>query len=249
MKKIAVVTGGGSGIGQSAALELQKTGFNVYIVGRREEELLKTVKLSENSVVNIIPFPADITNSSEVNSLFQKIKNDFGRVDILFNNAGMGAPRVPIEDLKEEDWRKAVDVNLTGSFLCAQQAVRLMKEQNPMGGRIINNGSISAHAPRPDTIAYTATKHAITGLTKSLALDGRNFNITASQIDIGNADTAIGSRFKSGVPQANGEMMVEPVFESIDCGKAVAYIANLPKGTNILNLTIMASNMPFVGRG
>ena len=249
MKKIAVVTGGGSGIGQSAALELQKTGFNVYIVGRREEELLKTVKLSENSDVNIIPFPADITNSSEVNSLFQKIKNDFGRIDILFNNAGMGAPRVPIEDLKEEDWRKAVDVNLTGSFLCAQQAFRLMKEQNPMGGRIINNGSISAHAPRPDTIAYTATKHAITGLTKSLALDGRNFNITASQIDIGNADTAIGSRFKSGVPQANGEMMVEPVFESIDCGKAVAYIANLPKGTNILNLTIMASNMPFVGRG
>ncbi len=249
MNKIAVVTGGGSGIGQSAALELQKNGFNVYIVGRREEELLKTVKLSENSDVNIIPFPADITNSIEVNSLFQKIKNDFGRVDILFNNAGMGAPRVPIEDLKEEDWRKAVDVNLTGSFLCAQQAVRLMKEQNPMGGRIINNGSISAHAPRPNTIAYTATKHAITGLTKSLALDGRNFNITASQIDIGNADTAIGSRFKSGVPQANGEMMVEPVFESIDCGKAVAYIANLPKGTNILNLTIMASNMPFVGRG
>jgi NAD(P)-dependent dehydrogenase (short-subunit alcohol dehydrogenase family) len=249
MKKIAVVTGGGSGIGQAAALELQKSGFNIFIVGRREEELMKTVKLSEVSDYKIIPFPADITNSNDVKSLFSKIKNDFGRIDVLFNNAGMGAPRVPIEDLKEDDWRKVVDVNLTGSFLCAQQAVKLMKEQDPMGGRIINNGSISAHAPRPDTIAYTATKHAVTGLTKSLALDGRNFGITASQIDIGNADTAIGSRFKSGVPQANGEMMIEPVFESIDCGKAVAYIANLPKGTNILNLTIMASNMPFVGRG
>ena len=249
MKKIAVVTGGGSGIGQAAALELQKSGFNIFIVGRREEELMKTVKLSEVSDYKIIPFPADITNSNDVQSLFSKIKNDFGRIDVLFNNAGMGAPRVPIEDLKEDDWRKVVDVNLTGSFLCAQQAVKLMKEQEPMGGRIINNGSISAHAPRPDTIAYTATKHAVTGLTKSLALDGRNFGITASQIDIGNADTAIGSRFKSGVPQANGEMMIEPVFESIDCGKAVAYIANLPKGTNILNLTIMASNMPFVGRG
>jgi len=249
MKKIAVVTGGGSGIGQAAALELQKSGFNIFIVGRREEELMKTVKLSEVSDYKIIPFPADITNSNDVKSLFSKIKNDFGRIDVLFNNAGMGAPRVPIEDLKEDDWRKVVDVNLTGSFLCAQQAVKLMKEQEPMGGRIINNGSISAHAPRPDTIAYTATKHAVTGLTKSLALDGRNFGITASQIDIGNADTAIGSRFKSGVPQANGEMMIEPVFESIDCGKAVAYIANLPKGTNILNLTIMASNMPFVGRG
>ena len=249
MKKIAVVTGGGSGIGQAAALELQKSGFNIFIVGRREEELMKTVKLSEVSDYKIIPFPADITNSNDVKSLFSKIKNDFGRIDVLFNNAGMGAPRVPIEDLKEDDWRKVVDVNLTGSFLCAQQAVKLMKEQEPMGGRIINNGSISAHAPRPDTIAYTATKHAVTGLTKSLALDGRNFGITASQIDIGNADTAIGSRFKSGVPQANGEMMIEPVFESIDCGKAVAYIANLPKGTNILNLTIMASNMPLVGRG
>ena len=249
MKKIAVVTGGGTGIGQAAALELQKSGFNIFIVGRREEELMKTVKLSEVSDYKIIPFPADITNSNDVKSLFNKIKNDFGRVDVLFNNAGMGAPRVPIEDLKEDDWRKVVDVNLTGSFLCAQQAVKLMKEQVPMGGRIINNGSISAHAPRPDTIAYTATKHAVTGLTKSLALDGRNFGITASQIDIGNADTAIGSRFKAGVPQANGEMMIEPVFESIDCGKAVAYIANLPKGTNILNLTIMASNMPFVGRG
>ena len=161
----------------------------------------------------------------------------------------MGAPRVPIEDLKEEDWRKTVDVNLTGSFLCSQQAIKLMKHQSPQGGRIVNNGSVSAHSPRPDTIAYTATKHAVNGLTKSIALDGRNFNISCSQLDIGNADTAIGSRFKSGVPQANGEVMVEPVFEAEDCGKAVAYIASLPEGTNILNMTIMATNMPFVGRG
>ena len=192
--------------------------------------------LQEEYDCEVVTFTADIGQGEEIEPARALAKT-------------MGIKEIYIEDLKEEDWRKAVDVNLTGSFLCAQQAVRLMKEQNPMGGRIINNGSISAHAPRPDTIAYTATKHAITGLTKSLALDGRNFNITASQIDIGNADTAIGSRFKSGVPQANGEMMVEPVFESIDCGKAVAYIANLPKGTNILNLTIMASNMPFVGRG
>ena len=184
-----------------------------------------------------------------VKSLFKKIKERNGRIDLLFNNAGMGAPRVPIEDLSENDWRKTVDVNLTGSFLCAQQAIKLMKTQKPQGGRIINNGSVSAHSPRPDTIAYTATKHAVNGLTKSIALDGRNFNISCSQLDIGNADTAIGSRFKTGVPQANGQNMIEPVFEAKDCGKAIAYIASLPLGTNILNMTIMATNMPFVGRG
>ena len=185
----------------------------------------------------------------EVKSLFEKIKKNHSRIDLLFNNAGMGAPRVPIEELSENDWRKTVDVNLTGSFLCAQQAIKLMKTQKPQGGRIINNGSVSAHSPRPDTIAYTATKHAVNGLTKSIALDGRNFNISCSQLDIGNADTAIGSRFKTGVPQANGQNMIEPVFEAKDCGKAIAYIASLPLGTNILNMTIMATNMPFVGRG
>ncbi len=247
--RVALVTGGGSGIGRSAALELNKIDYTVYVVGRREEELIKTSSLATNNNHKIIPIKTDITIGSQVVALFDKIKSDYGRIDLLFNNAGMGAPRVPIEDLKEEDWRKTVDVNLTGSFLCSQQAIKLMKNQFPQGGRIVNNGSVSAHSPRPDTIAYTATKHAVNGLTKSIALDGRNFNISCSQLDIGNADTAIGSRFKSGVPQANGEVMVEPVFEAEDCGKAVAYIASLPEGTNILNMTIMATNMPFVGRG
>ena len=247
--RVALVKGGGSGIGRSAALELNKIDFTVYVVGRREEELIKTSSLATNNNHKIIPIKTDITIGSQVVALFDKIKSNHGRIDLLFNNAGIGAPRVPIEDLKEEDWRKTVDVNLTGSFLCSQQAIKLMKNQSPSGGRIVNNGSVSAHSPRPDTIAYTATKHAVNGLTKSIALDGRNFNISCSQLDIGNADTAIGSRFKSGVPQANGEVMVEPVFEAEDCGKAVAYIASLPEGTNILNMTIMATNMPFVGRG
>ncbi len=247
--RVALVTGGGTGIGRSAALELNKINFTVYVIGRRDEELIKTSSLATNNNHKIIPIKTDITVGSQVIALFDKIKSDHGRIDLLFNNAGMGAPRVPIEDLKEEDWRKTVDVNLTGSFLCSQQAIKLMKIQSPQGGRIVNNGSVSAHSPRPDTIAYTATKHAINGLTKSIALDGRNFKISCSQLDIGNADTAIGSRFKTGVPQANGEVMVEPVFEAEDCGKAVAYIANLPEGTNILNMTIMATNMPFVGRG
>ena len=218
-------------------------------IGRREKELKETSSLRTNKNFDIVPVTVDITKSDEVKSLFEKIKERNGRIDLLFNNAGMGAPRVPIEDLSENDWRKTVDVNLTGSFLCAQQAIKLMKTQKPQGGRIINNGSVSAHSPRPDTIAYTATKHAINGLTKSIALDGRNFNISCSQLDIGNADTAIGSRFKTGVPQANGQNMIEPVFEATDCGKAIAYIASLPLGTNILNMTIMATNMPFVGRG
>ena len=202
--RVALVTGGGSGIGRSAALELNKIDFTVYVVGRREEELIKTSSLATNNNHKIIPIKTDITIGSQVIALFDKIKSDHGRIDLLFNNAGMGAPRVPIEDLKEEDWRKTVDVNLTGSFLCSQQAIKLMKNQSPQGGRIVNNGSVSAHSPRPDTIAYTATKHAVNGLTKSIALDGRNFNISCSQLDIGNADTAIGSRFKSGVPEDKG---------------------------------------------
>ena len=247
--KIALITGGGSGIGRAAALELNKIDYLVYVVGRRNKELEETSSLKTNKSHDIIPVSVDITNGNQVISLFKKIKNDHGRIDLLFNNAGMGAPRVPIDELNEADWRNTVDVNLTGSFLCAQQAIKLMKIQNPQGGRIINNGSVSTHSPRPDTVAYTATKHAINGLTKSIALDGRNFNISCSQLDIGNADTAIGSRFKTGVPQANGQNMIEPVFEAEDCGKAIAYIASLPLGTNILNMTIMATNMPFVGRG
>ena len=247
--KIALVTGGATGIGRAAALELNKIDVEVYVIGRREKELKETSSLKTNNNFDIIPITVDITKGEEVKLLFEKIKKNHSRIDLLFNNAGMGAPRVPIEELSENDWRKTVDVNLTGSFLCAQQAIKLMKMQKPQGGRIINNGSVSAHSPRPDTIAYTATKHAVNGLTKSIALDGRNFNISCSQLDIGNADTALGSRFKTGVPQANGQNMTEPVFEAKDCGKAIAYIASLPLGTNILNMTIMATNMPFVGRG
>lgn len=247
--KVALVTGGGTGIGRSAALALQNDNFNVYICGRREEQLEETVSFSSADRPNIRTIVADVTDSTSIKSVFSEIENCYGRLDILFNNAGMGAPRVELDELTEEAWRQCVDVNLTGSFLCAQAAFKLMKSQSPQGGRIINNGSISAHSPRPNTIAYTATKHAITGMTKTIALDGRAYSIACSQLDIGNADTAIGNRFTKGVPQANGEIMVEPVIESDECGRAVAYMASLPLDTNILNMTIMATNMPFVGRG
>jgi len=247
--KVALVTGGGTGIGQASALALQKAGFQVVMTGRRLEPLEETARLGQVGQPGILGIAADVAQGKEVKRLFSEIESRFGRLDLLFNNAGMGAPRVPLEDLTEEDWRKVVDVNLTGSFLCAQAAFGLMKKQSPQGGRIINNGSISAHAPRPNTIAYTATKHAITGLTKSLALDGRPYKIAASQIDIGNADTAIGERFKAGVPQANGQVMVEPVIDARHCGEAIAYIAGLPLEANVLNMTLMATNMPFVGRG
>ncbi len=247
--RVALVTGGGTGIGRASALSLQKAGFQVVITGRRAEPLEQTAAMGVPDHPKIAVITSDVGQGKEVKRLFAEIETRFGRVDLLFNNAGMGAPRVPLEDLAEEDWRKVVDVNLTGSFLCAQAAFALMKKQSPQGGRIINNGSISAHAPRPNTIAYTATKHAITGLTKSLALDGRPYKIAASQIDIGNADTAIGERFKAGVPQANGEVMVEPVIDAAYCGDAVAYIAGLPLEANVLTMTLMATNMPFVGRG
>jgi NAD(P)-dependent dehydrogenase (short-subunit alcohol dehydrogenase family) len=248
-KKIALITGGGTGIGRASALSLQKAGFEVVVTGRRLEPLEETAQMGLPEHPKIHAIAADVAQGKEVRRLFSEIENRFGRLDLLFNNAGMGAPRVPLEDLAEEDWRRVVDVNLTGSFLCAQAAFGLMKKQSPQGGRIINNGSISAHAPRPNTIAYTATKHAITGLTKSLALDGRPYKIAASQIDIGNADTAIGERFKAGVPQANGQVMVEPVIDAAYCGEAIAYIAGLPLEANVLNMTLMATNMPFVGRG
>ena len=247
--KVALVTGGGTGIGRSTALALQNDNFNVFICGRREEQLEETVSFSSANRPNIRTIVADVTDSTSIKSVFSEIENCYGRLDILFNNAGMGAPRVELDELTEEAWRQCVDINLTGSFLCAQAAFKLMKSQSPQGGRIINNGSISAHSPRPNTIAYTATKHAITGMTKTIALDGRPYSIACSQLDIGNADTAIGNRFTKGVPQANGEIMVEPVIESDECGRAVAYMASLPLDTNILNMTIMATNMPFVGRG
>ena len=247
--KVALVTGGGTGIGRSSALHLQKSGFQVVITGRRQEPLSETIQLGSDAHPKIEAILADVSIGSSVKELFGEIERRYARLDVLFNNAGMGAPRVSIEDLSESDWRRAVDVNLTGSFLCAQAAFGLMKRQTPQGGRIINNGSISAHAPRPNTCAYTATKHAVTGLTKSLALDGRPFRIAASQIDIGNADTAIGERFKAGVPQANGDIMVEPVIDASYCGEAVAYMASLPLEANVLTMTLMATNMPFVGRG
>lgn len=248
-QRVALVTGGGTGIGRASAIALQKAGFQVVVSGRREQLLQETLAMGADEAVPMLAIAADVSQAASVKALFGQIESTFGRLDVLFNNAGMGAPRVSIEELTEEDWRRAVDVNLTGSFLCAQAAFALMKKQTPQGGRIINNGSISAHSPRPNTCAYTATKHAVTGLTKCLALDGRPFNIAASQIDIGNADTAIGARFKSGVPQANGQTMVEPVIEASTCGEAVVYMATLPPGANILNMTIMATNMPFVGRG
>ena len=191
----------------------------------------------------------DVADPDQVRALFARTREAFGRLDVLFNNAGIGAPRVAMEELALEDWKRTVDVNLTGCFLCAQEAIRIMKDQTPRGGRIINNGSISAHSPRPDTVAYTATKHAVTGLTKSIALDGRKHDIVCSQIDIGNADTPLAGRMKHGVPQANGEIMAEPVMDADHCGDAVAHIAGLPLDTNVLFMTIMATKMPFVGRG
>ena len=247
--KVALITGGGTGIGRSSALALQEIGFNVIICGRREGPLKETALLADPQHPKITVCTTDVSEGKSVGKLFNKILEDFGRLDVIFNNAGMGAPRVPFDALKENDWRRCVDVNLTGTFLCAQAAFKVMKEQKPQGGRIINNGSVSAHSPRPNTIAYTATKHAITGLTKSIALDGRAFNIACSQLDIGNADTAIGSRFKEGVPQATGEIKPEPVIDPDECGRVIAYMSQLPLNTNILNMTLMATNMPFVGRG
>jgi len=247
-RKVAIVTGGGTGIGRSSAIALRKNGFIVVICGRRKDRLEEVASLADddNPILFVV---TDVSDSNSVIELFNTVKERFGRLDILFNNAGMGAPRVPLDKLSELDWQKCVDVNLTGTYLCAQAAFKMMKEQKPQGGRIINNGSVSAHVPRPDTIAYTATKHAITGMTKSISLDGRAFNIACSQLDIGNTDTAIGERFKKGVPQAHGSVLVEPVIDPEECGKAVAYIASLPLGVNILNMTLMATNMPLVGRG
>ena len=248
--KVAIVTGGGSGIGRAAALALQGDGWNVVITGRRKEELDKTAAMAKAGGGKIVGVAADVGKPEDVKRLFAETKKAFGgRLDFLFNNAGMGAPPVPMEELSFEQWKAVVDVNLTGSFLCAQEAIKIMKEQSPKGGRIVNNGSISAHAPRPNSVAYTATKHAITGLTKCIALDGRKNDITCGQLDIGNADTAMGGRMKAGVPQANGTIAPEAVFDVEHCGSAIRYMASLPLDTNVLFMTIKASKMPFEGRG
>jgi len=221
----------------------------VVLAGRRKEELENTASMAKEGGGRMLVVPTDVSDANSVKALFAKTVETFGRLDVLFNNAGMGAPAVPMEDLPLETWQKVVDVNLTGSFLCAQEAIRIMKSQTPKGGRIINNGSISAHAPRPNSVAYTATKHAITGLTKSISLDGRAHDIACSQIDIGNADTPMGGRMKFGVPQANGTVAPEPVMDVEHVADAIVFIANLPLDANVQFMTIMATKMPFVGRG
>ncbi len=247
--KVALVTGAGSGIGRSAALALQRDGYSVVLAGRRKEELDKTAALAKDGGGRMLAVPTDVSDAASIKACFAAAVKEFGRLDVLFNNAGMGAPAVPMEDLSVEQWKQVVDVNLTGSFLCAQEAIRIMKSQTPKGGRIINNGSISAHAPRPNSVAYTATKHAITGLTKCISLDGRKNDIACGQIDIGNADTAMGGRMKAGVPQANGTVAPEAVMDVEEVGRAVAFMAGLPLDANVQFMTIMATKMPFVGRG
>lgn len=247
--RVAVITGAGTGIGRAAALALHKDGFHVVLAGRRKEPLDETAEMAGDGGGRMVAVSTDISIVEEIDALFDVVRSEFGRLDVLFNNAGGGAPRIPMEDLDVADWKKCVDVNLTGAFVCAQHAIRIMKAQDPKGGRIINNGSVSAHSPRPNTPAYTATKHAITGLTKSISLDGREHDIACSQLDIGNADTPLGERFKYGVPQANGQIAVEPVFDVAHCGSAVAYMAGLPLDTNVQFMTIMATKMPYIGRG
>jgi NAD(P)-dependent dehydrogenase (short-subunit alcohol dehydrogenase family) len=247
--KIALVTGAGSGIGRATAIALLREGYSVVLAGRRSETLARTVAEAGATGTRALTVVADVGDPAAVQQLFDKTKEKFGRLDLLFNNAGTGAPPVPLEDLTIEQWRRVVDVNLTGAFLCTQAAFRLMKEQTPRGGRIINNGSISAHAPRPNSAPYTATKHAITGLTKSTALDGRKYDIACGQIDIGNAATEMTARMKQGVLQANGEVAVEPTMDVENVARAVVYMASLPLDANVLFLTVMATKMPFVGRG
>jgi NAD(P)-dependent dehydrogenase (short-subunit alcohol dehydrogenase family) len=247
--KIAMVTGAGSGVGRATALALLREGYSVVLAGRRPEALAQTAALAGPDAARALAVPADVGDESSVRALFEKTREAFGRLDVLFNNAGAGAPPVLLEDLSLEQWRRVIDVNLTGAFLCTQAAFRLMKGQSPRGGRIINNGSLSAHAPRPHSAPYTASKHAITGLTKSTALDGRRYDIACGQIDIGNAGTEMTARMKNGVPQANGEVAVEPTMDVVHVARAVVYMAGLPLDANVLFLTVMATRMPFVGRG
>ena len=246
--RIAVVTGAGSGIGRAASLALAEAGFVVVLAGRRKDALEETAGLIGRSDACLV-VPTDIADPASVGALFAQVRATYGRLDLLFNNAGIGAPAVPLEDLPLDAWRRAVDTNLTGAFLCTQEAMRIMKSQTPRGGRIINNGSISAHAPRPGAAPYTATKHGVTGLTKQTALDCRNYGICCGQIDIGNAETPMTARMAEGVPQADGRMMPEERMSADDVGRAVAYMASLPLDTNVLFMTVMANKMPFVGRG
>ena len=246
---VALVTGAGSGIGRAVALEFLANNYQVVLCGRRADALEQTRALAADKGGNALAVPTDVTDESAVRALFEKIESTYGRLDVLFNNAGRGAPAVPIEDLSIADWRAVVDVNLTGMFLCAQAAIRMMKNQQPQGGRIINNGSISATAPRPFSIAYTATKHAVTGLTKSISLDCRPYNIACGQIDIGNAATDMTNRMAAGILQADGTTRPEPRMDVAHVARAVHQMAQLPLDTNVQFMTIMATNMPFPGRG
>ena len=247
--KIALVTGAGSGIGRAAARALQAAGYSVVLAGRRAVELEKTAALATPDGGRMLAVPTDVGDPESVRALFARTRDVFGRLDVLFNNAGRNAPGIPIEELTYEHWSAVVAANLTGAFLCSQEAIKIMKAQQPRGGRIINNGSISAHTPRPNSAPYTATKHAITGLTKSISLDGRKYDIACGQIDIGNAATEMTERMTAGVAQADGSTMVEPRMDVGHVAEAVLFMANLPLESNVQFITIMATKMPFVGRG
>ena len=247
--KVAIVTGAGTGIGNRTALALLEEGYSVALAGRRTEPLETTAAEAGPAASRALVVPTDVSDPDSVRALFATTKERFGRLDVLFNNAGTSAGPIPLEDLTYEQWKSVVDVNLTGAFLCTQEAFRLMKSQDPMGGRIINNGSISAQVPRPNSAPYTATKHAITGLTRSTSLDGRKYDIACGQIDIGNAETGMAAAFKTGVPQAHGSIATEPTFDPDHVARAVVYMASLPLDANVQFMTVMATKMPYIGRG
>ena len=247
--KVAMITGGGTGIGREAALALLGEGYSVVVAGRRAAPLQAVKAAAGDAGERVLAVPADVGDPDSVEALFAATRERFGRLDLLFNNAGIGAPPVPLEDLSFRDWQAVVDVNLSGMFLCTREAFRMMKAQSPRGGRIINNGSVSADRPRPDSAPYTATKHAVTGLTKSLSLDGRKYDIACGQIDIGNAATEMTGKMSEGVPQADGSLRVEPTMDARDVARALVYMASLPPGANVPFMTVMATRMPLIGRG
>ena len=248
-RKVAIVTGAGTGIGQRSALALLADGYSVTLAGRRAALLEETMTQAGELAAHALAVPTDVADPDSVAALFARTVDAFGRVDVVFNNAGISAPPIPLEELTVDQWKAVVDVNLTGAFFCTQEAFRIMKDQDPRGGRIINNGSVSAYVPRPNTAPYTATKHAMTGLTRSTSLDGRKYDIACGQIDIGNADTDMAAVFKTGVPQANGDIAIEPVMDADNVAQAVVYMAGLPLDANVQFMTIMATKMPFIGRG